>query len=100
MTDDPPREARPQAKNYERELGVVEALVAITQECESGPVRRVAEHALEAINQGKAEVMREQVYYVLSALQGWRGQRARQVHASLMAFYERSSGTPSNQGND
>ncbi|MDP6981014.1 MAG: hypothetical protein QF570_20830 [Myxococcota bacterium] len=75
------------SKDYTRQLGVVESLVAITRECPSGPVRGVAQNALDAIK-GDAAVMREQVYYVLSALQGWRGERASQVHASLTAFYE------------
>ncbi len=91
MSDDRPPEAQPTPKDYERQLGVIECLVAITRECPSGPVRGVASQALEAIKQGDAHVMREQVYYVLSALQGWRGARASQVHASLTAFYEGSS---------
>lgn len=86
----PPDFPRP-AKDYARELGVVESLVAITRECPSGPVRAVAAQALEAMKEADAKVLRQQVYYVLSALQGWRGERARQVHASLTAFYERST---------
>jgi len=77
------------AKDYTRELGVVESFVAITRECPSGPVRAMAERALEAVKHDKDSI-REQVYYVLTALQGWRGERASQVHASLTAFYERS----------
>ena len=38
----------------------------------------------------------EQVYYVLTAIQGWRGERASQVHASLTAFYENTN--PTHQG--
>ncbi len=75
------------SKDYTRQLGVVESLVAITRQCPSGPVRAVAQNALDAIK-NDATVMREQVYSVLSALQGWRGERASQVHASLTAFYE------------
>jgi hypothetical protein len=93
MSDDPPQgsESTAQAKDYARQLGVVECLVAITNECPSGPVRATAAHALEAIKGRKPGVMREQVYYVLSAIQGWRGDRARQVHDSLTSFYESTS---------
>ncbi|MFT5442237.1 MAG: hypothetical protein ACI8W3_001279 [Myxococcota bacterium] len=76
------------AKDYSREMGVVECFVAITNECQSGPVRNVASHALEAIKERKPGVMREQVYFVLTAIQGWRGERASQIHRSLTHFYE------------
>jgi hypothetical protein len=78
-------------KDYERRLGVVESLVAITNQCPSGPVRTVAAQALEAIKANEPGVMREQVYFVLTALQGWRGERARQIHDSLTAFMENQS---------
>ena len=93
MTDDSNRtsDPAPPAKDYARQLGVVECLVAITNECPSGPVRSTAANALEAIKERKPGVMREQVYYVLTAIQGWRGERARQVHDSLTAFYQSTS---------
>lgn len=91
MREDPPAGATRPTKDYERQLGVVECLTAIAHECPSGPVRAVAQGALEAIESGGAAIMREQVYYVLSALQGWRGERASQVHASLSSFYESSA---------
>ena len=97
MTDEDPSapEARhddpANQKDYSRQLGVVESLVAITNQCPSGPVRTVASQALEAIKTKKPGVMREQVYYVLTALQGWRGARARQIHDSLTAFMESQS---------
>ncbi len=75
-------------KDYARQLGVVECLVAITNQCPSGPVRTVAAQALEAIKENRPGVMREQVYFVLTALQGWRGERARQIHDSLTLFLE------------
>ncbi len=78
-------------KDYARRLGVVESLVAITNQCPSGPVRSVAAQALEAIKVNEPGVMREQVYFVLTALQGWRGERARQIHDSLTAFMENQS---------
>jgi hypothetical protein len=89
MNEQPPEASpsTPPAKDYTRELGVVECFVAITNECQSGPVRTMASHALEAIKSGGPEVMRQQVYYVLTALQGWRGERASQVHASLTKYY-------------
>ena len=80
----------PPAKDYTRQLGVVESLVAITNECQSGPVRTVASQALDAIKNRGSGVMREQVYYVLSSMQGWRGKRATQVHRSLSAYYQSS----------
>ena len=93
MSDDTsqPASGTAPAKDYDRQLGVVESLVAITNECQSGPVRTVASRALEAIKDRSPGVMREQVYYVLSSMQGWRGQRAQQVHRSLSAFYESST---------
>lgn len=75
-------------KDYSRQMGVVECLVSITNQCPSGPVRTVAAQALEAIKGNKPGVMREQVYYVLTAIQGWRGERARQIHDSLTQFMD------------
>ena len=89
MANDESPSAEPEtasATDYERQLGVVESLVALTNQCPSGPVRTVAAQALEAIKTKQPGVMREQVYYVLTALQGWRGARARQIHDSLSAF--------------
>ena len=90
MSDDPPptSDRTAPAKDYARQLGVVESLVAITNECPSGPVRATAARALETIKRREPGVMREQVYYVLSAIQGWRGERARQIHDSLTEFYQ------------
>jgi hypothetical protein len=85
-----PDPAAQPAKDYSRQLGVVESLVAITNQCPSGPVRVVAQQALEAIKQNEPGVMREQVYFVLTAIQGWRGERARQIHDSLTAFLDAS----------
>lgn len=98
MSEQPPDSdaAAPPAKDYTRELGVIECFVAITNECQSGPVRAMATQALEAVKGGGSDVMREQVYYVLTAIQGWRGERASQVHASLTAFYENTN--PTHQG--
>ena len=88
------------AKDYKRQLGVVESLVAITNECQSGPVRSVASQALAAIKERGSDVMREQVYYVLSSMQGWRGERAQQVHRSLNAYYEGSEPESDSQDQD
>ena len=79
--------------DYSRELGVIEAFTVVTQQCPNGSVRACAERALEAVKTGGAEVLREQAYFVLTALQGWRSERARQVHASLSAFLERDAGS-------
>ena len=83
------------AEDYERTLGIVEALTCVKDQCPSGPVRECAEHALEAIRKGGAEKLREQAYFVLTAMRGWRGDRAAQVHRSLNAFLEQSSGSDS-----
>jgi hypothetical protein len=76
------------AGDYARELGVIEAIMAVTRSCPSGVVVSAAESALEAIKTGGAGVMKQQAYFVLVALQGWRGDRARQVHRSLTNYLE------------
>ena len=60
--------------------------MAARDQCPSGMVRQVAEAALEAIAQHKPGALREQAYLVLTASQGWRGDRANQVRASLSTF--------------
>jgi hypothetical protein len=72
----------------ERDLGVIEAITQVTRSCPSGAVVAAAERALEAIKQGGPEVLRPQAYFVLTAIKGWRGERARQVHRSLTRFLE------------
>jgi len=72
--------------DYSRTLGVIEAITAVTRQCPSGAVRACAERALEAIKAGGPDALRDQAYLVLTAIQGWRGDRATQVHASLDAF--------------
>ncbi len=76
------------ARDYERTLGVVESFTVVCEQCPSGAVRGVAERALEAAKKGGAGVLQEQAYFVLTAIQGWRGERASQVHRSLTAFIE------------
>jgi hypothetical protein len=84
-------------KDYSRQLGVVESLMAITNQCPSAAVRKVAEQALDAVKTSGADELRTQVYFVLTAMKGWRGERARQVHESLNAFLE--GGAPQNETN-
>jgi len=72
--------------DYERQLGVVEAFVAVRDQCPSGAVRAVAERALEAIKSREPGVLQRQAYLVSIAIQGWRGDRAKQVHDSLERF--------------
>ena len=74
--------------DYSRTLGVIEAITLVTKQCPSGSVRGWAERALETIRAGGADTLREQAYFVLTAIQGWRGKRASQIHASLSAFLE------------
>ena len=78
----------------ERTLGVIEAIRIVTLQCPHGSVVAAAEQALETIKSDGADVMATQAFLVLSAIQGWRGDRARQVHRSLQAFidgHERAS---------
>ncbi len=82
MGDESP-EASP---NYERDLGVIEAITYVTRSCPSGVVVAAAERALDSIKQGGPDVIKQQAYFVLTALQGWRGDRARQVHRSLTNY--------------
>jgi hypothetical protein len=84
MGDESP-EASP---NYERDLGVIEAITYVTRSCPSGVVIAAAQRALDAIKQGGPDVIKQQAYFVLTALQGWRGERARQVHRSLTNYLE------------
>lgn len=74
--------------DYARRLGVIEALTSVSQQCPNGAVRAVAAQAIESIKARRTSGLRDQVYYVLTAIQGWRGDRARQVHESLMAYLE------------
>ena len=75
--------------DYDRELGVIEAITFVTRSCPSGVVVSAAEGALEAIKARGSDAIKEQAYFVLTAIQGWRGDRARQVHRSLTAYLER-----------
>jgi hypothetical protein len=71
-----------------RNLGVVEAITAVTRQCPHGSVVAAAEQALETIKERGADAMAEQAFLVLSAIQGWRGDVAQQVHRSLQAFLD------------
>ena len=79
--------------DYQRELGVVEAITFVTRSCPSGVVVTAAEQALDAIKEGGADVMKQQAYFVLTAIKGWRGDRARQVHDSLTRYLEGNGAT-------
>ena len=76
--------------DYDRTLGVVECFTIINEQCPSGAVRAVAERAMQATREGGPGVLREQAWYVLTAMKGWRGERASQVHRSLSEFIESS----------
>lgn len=83
----------------ERELGVVEAITIVTRSCPNGGVVRAAEQALETIKGGGPEAMKQQAYFVLTAIKGWRGDRAGQVHRSLSQYLERASSSSSSSSN-
>jgi len=94
MGDDASDQATPgngPNEDYARDFGVVEAITVVTRSCPSGVVVKVAEQALEAIKEGGPAVLKQQAYFVLTALQGWRGDRARQVHRSLTRYLENDS---------
>jgi hypothetical protein len=74
--------------DYERDLGVIEAITVVTRSCPNGGVIAAAERALDAIKAGGPDTLKEQAYFVLTAIQGWRGDRARQVHRSLTRYLD------------
>jgi hypothetical protein len=78
--------------DYRRTLGVIEAITVVTQQCPSGAVRACAERALDTIRTEGSSAVREQAWFVLTAIRGWRGDRAQQVAASLSHFLEPSHG--------
>ncbi len=75
-------------RDYDRDLGVIEAITVVTRSCPNGGVTNAARQALEAIKTGGPEKLKEQAYFVLVAIKGWRGERARQVHRSLSRYLE------------
>ena len=75
-------------RDYDRDLGVIEAISVVTRSCPNGGVTKAAQQALEAIKTGGPDTLRQQAFFVLTAIQGWRGERARQVHRSLSHYLE------------
>ena len=78
-------------KDYDRDLGVIEAITVVTRSCPNGGVTRAAKQALEAIKAGGPDTLKEQAYFVLIAIKGWRGERARQVHRSLSLYLDQAA---------
>lgn len=78
--------SEPPAEDPTRDLGVVEAIVAVRDQCPHAQVRDHAAAALEAIKAGGADALGEQAFLVFSTLAGWRGSRAMQVRRSLQRF--------------
>jgi hypothetical protein len=74
-----------------RVLGVVECFTAVVRQCPKGPARALAESALSAVERDGAAALPEQAWLVLTAIQGWQGDRASQVKRSLQAFLERAA---------
>jgi len=70
----------------ERPLGVIEAILAVRDQCPRAAAREHAAAALEAVQSGGADVLREQAGLVLATIAGWRGDRALAVHRALHAF--------------
>jgi hypothetical protein len=79
------------ATDYERELGVTEAITSVRDQCPSGSVQAVARSALDAVKREGSSVLPQQAFLVLTATRGWNGERAAQVKRSLEAFLERSA---------
>ena len=77
--------------DYERELGVIEAITSARDQCPSGSVQAVARAALEAVKREGSSVLPTQAFLVLTATRGWSGARAAQVKRSLEAFLERGA---------
>ena len=77
--------------DYDRDLGVIEAITVVTRSCPNGGVTSAAERALEAIKAGGPDTLKEQAYFVLTVIQGWRGERARQVHRSLSRYLDQDA---------
>lgn len=71
-----------------RQLGVAEALLAVTRECPSGKVREAAEHALQRIKQDPSAELAGQIYFILTTTRGWQGARAHEVRSALNSFLE------------
>ena len=84
-------------QDYDRDLGVIEAISYVTRSCPSGVVVSAAERALEAIKAGGSDAMKQQAYFVLTAIKGWRGERATQIHRSLRRYLEESQGAGTNR---
>ena len=78
--------SQPPTDEHARTLGVVEAIVAVRDQCPHAQVRDHAAQALEAIKGGGADALQEQAFLVFSTLAGWRGSRAMQVRRSLQQF--------------
>lgn len=78
-------------RDYDRDLGVIEAITVVTRSCPNGGVTGAAERALDAIRAGGPDTLKEQAYFVLTAMQGWRGERARQVHRSLSRYLDQDT---------
>jgi len=72
--------------SLERPLGVIEAILAVRDQCPRAVAREHAAAALERVKGGGAEVLREQAGLVLATIAGWRGDRALAVQQALQAF--------------
>ncbi len=74
--------------DYDRILGVAEAITLVTQQCPNAHVRESAQSALGAVEKGGREALLQQVFLVKTAMRGWQGERAAQIHRSLQAFLD------------
>ena len=73
----------------DRELGIIECFQAVIQQCPNGSARALAEAALASLKRrpgAGATALTERAFLLLTAVRGWRGERALQVMRSLEAF--------------
>ena len=85
--------AGPAGPDYDRDLGVIEAITIVTRSCPNAGAITAANQALEAIKLGGPDSLRQQAYFVLVAIRGWRGERGRQVHRSLSRYLDLDPGS-------
>ncbi len=74
--------------DYDRQLGVVEALTSVRDQCPHAGIRSHAEAALAQVAEEGAGALPQQAFLVLSTIAGWRGARAEQVKRSLRQYLD------------
>ncbi len=86
--------------DYERNLGVIEAITLTSQQCPNGSVRTSAERALETIRKEGGQALPAQAYLLLTSIRGWRGARASQINRSLQSYLAEDEASRSQTPNE